>query len=286
MVESGPRYITSTAMRERQSVGGISFYLDEVIFPEDQAKWWQQFSSRLKFTFPSMKSTGYEYFCELRCAVRERREDLIPELLQKIEPELIPAYDELPPKEKWGFLAVQLPGDWGPMGTENKGKLKQKLSQLATGRVLEAMCGFQSYFEDSPQITEVAALDFCQEALERYDYPQRTRILYDLEAVCSGETMAFLGDNSFQAVGVCFGVSYLSDPIPVYKEFRRILSPGGKLLVVGGTSSGYGDLIKTWFKPQETKKQLKKCGFTVRIEKLPINIKYQLGDYFLVEGIK
>jgi ubiquinone/menaquinone biosynthesis C-methylase UbiE len=178
-----------------------------------------------------------------------------------------------------------MPGDWGPVGA-NKAKLKEIVTRRASGRVLEAMCGFNSYFGESVGIREVVALDFCREALERYEYPQRVRILYDLERVANGEKLDFFGDSSFQTVGVFFAVGYLTDPVPVHKEFHRLLAEDGRLLVVGGTAQGYTDILKRRFKPKECAKAMHEAGFTTKTKKLPLKTSTELGEYYLVEGTK
>ena len=38
-------------------------------------------------------------------------------------------------------------------------------------------------------------------------------------------------DASFDTVGICFSLHHLPDPLPVLKEMRRVLRPGGPLIV-------------------------------------------------------
>lgn len=83
-----------------------------------------------------------------------------------------------------------------------------------------------------------------------------------------------------------FGVNYLSNPRRVFEEFNRLLVPRGNLLVVGGTFSGYGHLVKHWFKPEDTYIDMFVSGFTPKITYLPYTQSHERNDYYLVEGIK
>ena len=81
-------------------------------------------------------------------------------------------YEDLSPLARWKRTALQLPGD---IGGPRKEDIKKSLTRRAKGKVLEAMCGFNSYFGNSKNTSEVVVLDFCQEMLERYPYPERKR---------------------------------------------------------------------------------------------------------------
>lgn len=83
------------------------------------------------------------------------------------------SWEEKTDLEKWAHMTVQKPGDWGPASWAKKCELRNLVTELCSGRVLEPMCGFRSYIGDSEKIKEVVALDFCREALERYERPER-----------------------------------------------------------------------------------------------------------------
>lgn len=280
---SEPVYVTKVIKREPQYRGGITLELPR--FGNGEYEWFRKSYKKTSFTLPKLCSKGVELFRALCQAIQEGDKSAIDEILPELEKQCIKSYDEKTEVERWGHMAVQLPGDWGPVG-ENKKKLKEIITKYSYGRVLEAMCGFNSYIDKSDRITEVVALDFCEEALERYEYPERTRILYDLERVVNGEKMDFFEDSSFQTIGVFFGIAYLTDPIPVYKEFYRILSDDGKLLIVDGTTQGYTDMLKKMFNPEDCSTAMKSAGFSTKIKHLPLKIETELGEYYLVEGRK
>lgn len=280
---TNPVYITKIAERTPQYRGGITSTIDP--FDEAGREWLKTITERTKFTFSGVHSKGEQLYYHLQEAIRQRDKPSAIGILAEMEKYLIKSYDEMTEVEKWGHMTVQLPEDWGPKW-ENKEKLKKIATKRAHGRVLEAMCGFRSYFGDSPKITEVVALDFCEEGLQRYDYPQRVRILYDLEKVVKGEKMDFFEDSSFQTIGVFFGIDYFTDPVPVHKEFHRILSSDGKLLIVGGTTQGYEDMLKRYFKPGVCSDAMKSAGFSTSVRRLPLKTESEFGEYYLVEGRK
>ena len=278
---SEPVYITKIAKRERQYPGGITLELPY----GKEYDWFRQQYKKTGFTIPKLRSRGAELFYKLCQAIKTRDECNVSKLLPELEGHCTKHHDEKTDMEKWSDMAVQLPGDWGPHG-ENKKKLKGIITKKAYGRVLEAMCGFNSYFGKSDEITEVAALDFCEEALKCYEYSQRNRILYDLERVVNAEKIDFFEDSSFQTMGVFFGIDYLTDVVSVYREFYRILSNDGKLLVVDGTTQGYRDMLKRMFNPEDCFNSMKSAGFSAKIEHLPLKTEFETGEYYIVEGKK
>ncbi|MBI2583049.1 MAG: methyltransferase domain-containing protein [Candidatus Aenigmarchaeota archaeon] len=279
-----PVYVTEIAERKPKFTGGVRVTLP--LFEDGLKAWWNAEVSgedKCDFTLPSFRSEGMRSYYRLLEAIRQRDAGSARDALQEMKRNCMPNFEERPDAEKWAVMGMQLPGDWGP---RDKKKLKDILTVRARGMVLEAMCGFRSYFGESDSISEVVALDFCRELLERYSYPERRRILYDLERVARGERMDFFEDGSFQTVGVCFGMDYLSDPVPVYREFHRILSKDGLLLVVGGTTHGYKDVLKRSFNPELCAQMQKSAGFETKLEHLPLKTEWELGEYYLVEGKK
>lgn len=253
---------------------------------DERLKWSKKYEWRFNYhvhrdNLEEAKKLAHQLF-ELGPNPDAEIEKKIIEELKKIETK---RYEDLSEVERWAHASIQMPGDWGPVGNKKK-ELKKIITNKAYGRVLEAMCGFNSYFGKSDKIIEVIALDFCRESLERYSNPERKRILYDLDRVVKGEKMDFFEDSSFQTIGVFFGIDYLTNPVPVHKEFYRILSNNGKLLLVGGTHQGYEDILKRMFKPEECSNAMNSAGFSTEIVQLPLKTEYEFGGYYLVEGKK
>ena len=72
----------------------------------------------------------------------------------------------------------------------------------------------------------------------------------------------------------------------MHKEFYRILSPNGQLLIVGSTTQGYSDILKRYFNPEECSEYMNAAGFVTKITELPLKVETELGRYFMVEGRK
>lgn len=192
-------------------------------------------------------------------------------------------YEKKTTLEKWSNTAVQMPGD---IGGPRKEDIKKLITSKSEGNVLETMCGFNSYFLEDEKISEVIALDFCKEMLERYAFPNRKRILFDLERISHGEKLDFFKRGNFQTIG-CWGSNYLGDPVSVFREFNRILSKGGKFLILESTTEGYPDQIKRYFDPRECSSFMQSVGFSTNIEHLAwLKTEFEIGEYYLVEGVK
>ena len=187
----------------------------------------------------------------------------------------------------WGDLAAQSPSDWGPLEENGKQKLKRILTSKVNGRVLEAMCGFRSYIYDCEGIEEVVALDFSEEALERYGHPNRRKVPFDLNNLRWGAQTTEFPDGYFDSVCITFGVNYLDDPSWVYREFGRVTNNRGKLLIVGNPNLGYRSLETERFNPKRTAQTAYWAGFRdTKISRLPIEMGGTRGKYYLVEASK
>ena len=197
----------------------------------------------------------------------------------------IKSFEEKSPSEKWSHYTRQLPGDWGPHHPTDREHMRKTLTSKARGLVMEAMCGFTSYVDEAPHIDEVVAMDFCRDGLELYDYPDRRRILFDLDTIATGCTIDFLSDNALDTICISFGVDYLKDPLAVYSEFGRVLSPGGRVLVIGGRSCGYSDLIKQYFDPVFHVGLLAQAGFVAATSPLPYGGQGDEAAFHLIEAV-
>lgn len=221
---------------------------------------------------------------KLWVAYQENNREETQALLKKLHSLRVIPFGKRTPLKKWAHMMVQLPGD---IGGPNKKKIREILSAKCHGRVLEAMCGFNSYFEPSPN-REVVALDYCREAVERYPYPERTRILFDLNIIYGDQRMEFFREGEFDAITICFGFHYIHHPIYLFREFRRFLSSGGQLILVENPHQCYRDIACRSFSPRYCTNFLRRAFFKdVKIEELPIAEDWEQkagGSYFLIEA--
>ena len=203
-------------------------------------------------------------------------------IFKELQPLKVVPYEKRTAQEKWAHMMVQLPGD---IGGPNKKAIREILSEKCKGNILEAMCGFNSYLAPSPD-RNVVAMDYCREALERYAYPERPRILFDLNSI-NGRGIKFFQKGKFNYITICFGFQYLYRPDAVFREFNRILSKKGRLYLVENPVQHYEDMSCRYFSPESCSYYLKQAAFkTVNVEELPIAEKWERGRYYLIEAIK
>ncbi|MBN2102228.1 MAG: class I SAM-dependent methyltransferase [Candidatus Aenigmarchaeota archaeon] len=282
-----PVYVRRTVERKRVYNGGISigspFLLEEDTDPK-KILWKEITKGKSEFTFPSMRSEGYRLFFELGQAIQNGDAKLSRRIYQRMQQFMIKNYNEKTDREKWKSTAEQLPTDIGGYNKREKTKL---ITSHARGRVLEAMCGFNTYFNDSPEIEEVVAFDYSRAMLERYPRPERTRILFDVNKIPKGKRMDFFEDGHFNTIGCFWGTNYMDEMVPVFKEFWRLLSKGGNFIVFENTYSGYGDLVRRYFNPDEVAAIMTVAGFRPEVERVDsVKEEVEMGDYYLVEGKK
>jgi len=193
-------------------------------------------------------------------------------------------YQDRTTEGKWKYYTERQLAECAGSEGEDIKHLRSLLTNRASGDVLEAMCGYTSYFGDNPKINNVIAMDFCQEALELYDRPGATKVLFDLESIDDENGVDFIPDSSINTASISFGVDYLSKPLAVYEEFRRLLAPGGKFFIVGASHQGFPDLQKRDFCPAFHARLLKQVGFANSVELLPY--ERQDSQFYLVEATK
>ncbi|MCC7570398.1 class I SAM-dependent methyltransferase [Candidatus Micrarchaeota archaeon] len=217
------------------------------------------------------------FYQDLMNSIRNQDLKGVEKALNDLKPHCVFPKDSFSKQEKWDYFARQMPKDWGPPHKIKK-QVKDKITHMARRNCLEAMCGFETYFQPKEGLS-VTALDYSIEALERYEIPDRPRILFDLNEIENIGDMAFFNDGFFQTIGIFFGVNYLENPMQVYLEFKRVLDDGGQLLIFGSQTAGYRELTESSFDPLVTAYQLRYLDFQVNIE-----AGYQ--DYYLVNAKK
>jgi len=219
---------------------------------------------------------------KLWIAHRENNQEEVRALLEKLHPLRVIPFEKRTSEGKWAHMMVQLPSD---IGGPNKKKIREILSAKCQGHILEAMCGFNSYIEPSLN-REVIALDYCREALERYSYPERTRILFDINMIQKNQRMEFFGEGEFDVITICFGFHYLHHPVWLFREFHRLLSSDGQLIFVENPRQCYRDIACRSFSPGHCVNFLRRAFFkNVHVEELLIAEDWEQkagGRYFLI----
>ena len=91
----------------------------------------------------------------LREIIKIRDEKTVKDIITEMKKYCQTNYEDLTHIEKWAHMAVQMPCD---IGGRKKNEIKKFLISKASGRVLETMCGFNSYFENSENIIQSKCL--------------------------------------------------------------------------------------------------------------------------------
>ncbi len=202
----------------------------------------------------------------------------IENIIERLRGFKLPSAEEKDNPAFWNRVALKMPNLAGPNGDE----LRQILSNLCSGLILEAMCGYESYLYEKPNYS-VIALDFAAEALKRYPYPQRTRVLFDLN---NGDFNEF-SENCFDYITICFGFKYLLDVKKVCDGFIKILKPGGSIIFIENPTREYSQATHRPFSSKICEEFLSLAGFRNIYSRQLFTQDYDGSrDYFLVSGKK
>ena len=109
------------------------------------------------------------------------------------------------------------------------------LGELKPGRLLDIGCGDGEFSYRIRKLGwAVEGLDFDAEAARLAEQRHGLKV-----NVCSVEEMAY-PDDSFDAVTMNHVIEHLADPLAVLRNVRRILKPGGRLIVVTPNAGSWG----------------------------------------------
>jgi ubiquinone/menaquinone biosynthesis C-methylase UbiE len=89
--------------------------------------------------------------------------------------------------------------------------------------------------------------------------------------------MKSFADSRFDAVVTAHALHELSDPVAALREAKRILKPGGTILIADFAKGHEGERIwgETYYAPEQVDTMLKKCGFE------EVNVQQVPGEHFL-----
>jgi len=93
----------------------------------------------------------------------------------------------------------------------------------------------------------------------------------------NAQAMKSFADSRFDAVVTVHTLHELSDPVAALREAKRVLKPGGMILIADFAKGHQGERIwgETYYAPEQMDTMLKKCGFEeVSVQQVP-------GEHFL-----
>jgi ubiquinone/menaquinone biosynthesis C-methylase UbiE len=93
----------------------------------------------------------------------------------------------------------------------------------------------------------------------------------------NAQAMKSFADSRFDAVVTVYTLHELSDPVAALREAKRVLKPGGMILIADFAKGHEGERIwgETYYAPEQMDTMLKKCGFEeVSVQQVP-------GEHFL-----
>ena len=109
------------------------------------------------------------------------------------------------------------------------------------GAILDLMASWLSHLPPEARYRRVAGLGMNAEELEKN--PVLTeRLVHDLNA----EPKLPYGDREFDACGLCVSIDYLTRPIEVLREVRRVLVPGAPLVVTFSNRCFPTKVVAAW----------------------------------------
>lgn len=102
-----------------------------------------------------------------------------------------------------------------------------------TDRVLDVACGTGdltlAFARSRPAPAEVTGLDFTPQMLD----VARCKSAPSEATFVEGDAMSLpFADSSFDVLSIAFGIRNVSDPARALREFRRVLAPGGRLVIL------------------------------------------------------
>ena len=108
---------------------------------------------------------------------------------------------------------------------------------------------------------QVTGVDISSES-----FPERSYLLNGIEFHCirsNASNLDFIPDNSIDAVVSVWALHEMNQPESVLNEIRRVLRPGGKILIVDFPKDSLAQKLwnENYYKPDEIKQFLVNAGF-------------------------
>ncbi|MDF3624562.1 class I SAM-dependent methyltransferase [Brytella acorum] len=111
----------------------------------------------------------------------------------------------------------------------------------AMGDVLDLMCGSLSHIPPEANHDRVVGLDVSRSALDA-NASLTERVVQDLNT----DTVLPFEDETMDAVCLCDGLAYLTQPVSVLREVWRVLKPGAPLIITFSDNFHVAKAVALW----------------------------------------
>ncbi|MBF0877522.1 class I SAM-dependent methyltransferase [Gluconobacter cerevisiae] len=139
------------------------------------------------------------------------------------------------------FHAQHIPDSLMDMGAQTAVTALYQTALPVGGAVLELMAGALSHYPQEAQFQRVVGLGVAKAALEANPILNE-RIVQDLN---DEPTLPF-EDDSFDAVTLCDGLAYLTQPLAILMEIVRVLKPGAPLILTFSDQFHAAKAVAIW----------------------------------------
>lgn len=118
-------------------------------------------------------------------------------------------------------------------------RLRRKHFSSATGAVLDVACGTGENFPYLNQASSITAFDLSSEMVREADR-RRREMRIELELMVGDAQEMPFSDDTFDHVLSAFSTCTFPDYIAAFQEMKRVVRPGGRILLVEHGRSGVG----------------------------------------------
>ncbi|GBR72045.1 hypothetical protein AA103587_2672 [Gluconobacter kanchanaburiensis NBRC 103587] len=139
------------------------------------------------------------------------------------------------------FFAQRVPDSLMDMGAQTAVTALYQTALPVGGSVLDLMAGTLSHYPEEAKFERVVGLGVSKVALDANPVLGE-RIVQDLNDVT---TLPF-DDESFDAVTLCDGLAYLTQPLAVLTEVVRVLKPGAPLILTFSDQFHAAKAVAIW----------------------------------------
>ncbi|GBR53700.1 hypothetical protein AA106555_1397 [Neokomagataea thailandica NBRC 106555] len=139
------------------------------------------------------------------------------------------------------FYAAQMPDTLMDLGARTAVTALYQTALPVGGRVLDLMAGSLSHYPEEAKFSDAIGLGVADAALKANPV-FTSRVVQDLNQ----NPILPYEDQSLDAVTLCDGIAYLTQPLAVLQEVNRVLKPGSPLILTFGDAFHPQKAVALW----------------------------------------